>query len=131
MADIVVRQRPLIVGRSCHDNTDGRTTVHPSLLLMGDWYTSNLGDAMLADRMLAEIRATFLSGYKDADDSGHMAIFIRHESEGRLHCEVRLYFTPATSVIAIAFDATRCTRPATDGLALLCGQEAAWSLWPP
>jgi len=98
---------------------------------MRDWYTRNLGDAMLADPMLAEIRAAFLSGYNNTDPSGQRAIFIRHESEGRLQCEVRLYFTPSASVTAMAFDATRCSRPSTVGLDLLCGHEAAWTLLPP
>ena len=86
------------------------------------WYTCNLGDAMLAGEALEEIRAAFASRANAAAD---MAVFIRHESEGRLHCEVHVYFSPAAVDVAAAFDARACTKPSAQGLGLLAGSEAA------
>jgi hypothetical protein len=57
-----------------------------------------------------------------------MAVFTRLESEGRLHCEVIAYFSPAAGQLAQAFDAQACARPARAGLGLLAGDDAAWSV---
>ena len=70
------------------------------------WFTKNLGDAMLVHPALEQLQELFrqtygLNGY--ADDT---ALFTRHESEGRLHCEVNVYFSPATFSIATAVNAT-------------------------
>ena len=56
-----------------------------------------------------------------------MAVFTRPESEGRLHCEIMAYFSPAASYIAEAFDAEPCEKPVRSGLALLSGDEECWS----
>ena len=89
------------------------------------WYTCNLGDAMLAGEALEEIRAAFASRANRAEAAADMAVFIRHESEGRLHCEVHVYFSPAAVDVAAAFDARACTKPSAQGLGLLAGSEAA------
>ena len=94
---------------------------------MGVWFTKNLGDATLAWEPLDRIRELFLSAYEKADGSKEMAVFIRHESEGRLHCEVKAYFSPASGVVARAVDAEPCARPSPDGLSLLAGSEDSWS----
>jgi hypothetical protein len=57
-----------------------------------------------------------------------MAVFTRHESEGRLHCEVMAYFSPSASEAAEAFDGQPCAKPARAGLGLLAGDEESWSL---
>jgi hypothetical protein len=95
---------------------------------MGDWYSKNLGDAMLAGQTLAEIRTAFLSGNKVTKKGDQVAVFIRHRSES-LHCEAWVYFSPAASEIAKAFNATRCSMPFTEGLDLLTGENDAWSLF--
>lgn len=92
------------------------------------WFTKNLGDAMLAHNTLEQIQRLFsetygLNGY--AEDT---AIFIRHESEGRLHCEVKVYFSPATVSIAKAINATPCKKPIPTDLGLLVGSDASWSI---
>jgi hypothetical protein len=95
------------------------------------WYTCNLGDAMLAGESLDQIRAAFLSVNKHRHASGERAIFVRHESEGRLHCEVRVYFSPAAAGVAKVFGAAACTKPSAHDLGLLAGPEAAWkTLFP-
>ena len=44
-------------------------------------------------------------------EPSEMAVFTRPESEGRLHCEVVAYFSPAAGEVAKAFDAIPCGRP--------------------
>lgn len=95
---------------------------------MNCWFTKNLGDAMLAGEALEHIKEFFLLEYGTDNNSKKQAIFIRHESEGRLHCEVKAYFSPATSVVAWAVNATPCNRPCADGLSLLAGSEEAKSI---
>jgi len=95
------------------------------------WHTCNLGDAMLAGEVLDEIRASCLSASKRGDKPGDMAVFVRHESEGRLHCEVHVYFSPAAADVAKAFGATACAKPLPHDLGLLAGPDAAWqALFP-
>jgi hypothetical protein len=90
------------------------------------WFTKNLGDAMLAGDALAQLEALFLSTYGESVHSDRIGVFIRHESEGHLHCEVKAYFSPDTVNLAKTLDADPCTRPSRDGLSLLAGSEAAW-----
>jgi len=93
---------------------------------MNVWFTKNLGDAMLAGDLLDQIQDAYRQAYEKSGGSGEMAVFIRHESEGRLHCEIRAYFSPASVNVASAVDAEPCARPAPDGLSLLVGPEESW-----
>jgi hypothetical protein len=95
---------------------------------MSTWFTSHLGDAMLVGESLDQIEAFFSAECKKAGDSGEMAVFIRHESEGRLHCEVKVYFSPATAIVAEAVCAVPCKKPSPVDLGLLCGSEESWSV---
>ena len=95
---------------------------------MSEWFTSNLGDAMLAGEALEHIKTLFMSAYAKSNGSNEMAIFVRHESEGRLHCEVLVYFSPATAHVAEAVGALACNKPTPLGLGLLAGSEDAWSI---
>lgn len=95
---------------------------------MSVWFSKNLGDAMLAGEPLEQIKTVFLSAYERAENADEMALFFRHESEGRLHCEVKVYFTPASAFVAQAVDAIPCSKPSPDGLDLLAGSEASWSV---
>jgi len=94
------------------------------------WFTSNLGDAMLAAEALERIRSS-LPLSRAVPGAGDMAVFVRHESEGRLHCEVRVYFSPAAAALASAVGAVACARPSASDLGLLAGPETAWqTLFP-
>lgn len=64
------------------------------------WFTKNCGDAMLAGEELEKIKAIFMSVYGKTDIPKEAAVFIRHESEGRLHCEVHAYFSPDAAIVA-------------------------------
>ena len=94
---------------------------------MSVWWSKNLGDGVLAWQPLGEIEDRFALEQAKAGDSGDMAVFVRHESDGRLHCEVVVYFSPAAAAVANAFDAVCCERPSAHGLGLLAGSQAAWS----
>lgn len=76
----------------------------------------------------AEIEAAFMAAFAAADRPPEMAVFTRPESEGRLHCEIMAYFSPAAQEVAEAFDAEPCGKPARAGLGLLAGEEACWSV---
>lgn len=89
------------------------------------WHSLSLGDGMTADEPSEEIRAAFLEAYKSTE-AADIAVFTRSESEGRLHCEVIAYFSPAASALAEAFDAEPCQRPERSGLTLLIGSDQSW-----
>lgn len=82
---------------------------------------------MLAWEALDEIEALFKSRYATFENFKDLAVFSRHESEGRLHCEVMVYFSPATDVLAKEIKARPCQRPAPSGLSLLAGSGESWA----
>ncbi|RJP48334.1 MAG: hypothetical protein C4557_13090 [Anaerolineaceae bacterium] len=95
------------------------------------WHSLPLGDGIMADEPSNEICAMFEEMFASAGEPADMAVFTRHESEGRLHCEVIAYFSPSASGVAKRFDAEPCSRPARSGLGLLAGNEEAWvALFP-
>ena len=85
------------------------------------WYSLHLGDAMMAsvelDRALARLVAL--------DPEETVPAFSRHESEGRLHCELVLYLPPSAAVLADALHASPCITPAYYGLSQVRGTEGA------
>ena len=93
---------------------------------MNTWYSVGLGDGMMSAMPSAEIEELFQSLYVAAGGLIDMAVFTRSESEGRLHCEVIAYFSPAASEVAQAFDAEPCLVPVRSGLGLLAGDPACW-----
>jgi hypothetical protein len=95
---------------------------------MENWFTINLGDALIAEQYLEQIKKLFYSKYRDADEPEEMAVFLRHESEGRIHCEACVYFSPAAASLAKAMEAVPCNKPANEGLSLLAGSESAWRI---
>jgi hypothetical protein len=86
---------------------------------------------MLASEPLAQLEELFLSAYTEAGSPSEMAALMRHESEGRLHCEVVVYFSPAAALVARQLNAKPCPRPSPDGLSPLVGAGNSWmSLFP-
>lgn len=94
---------------------------------MDDWYSVSLGDGMMASMPSDEIQSAFGRLFPDGAIPSDAAVFTRLESEGRLHCEMIAYFSPAAKEIAEMFDAQPCEKPARAGLGLLAGDERAWS----
>ncbi len=95
---------------------------------MEKWYSLSLGDGIMAGMPSAEIEKAFSRAFTAAGEPPGMAVFTRPESEGRLHCEVFAYFSPAAEAVAKAFDADPCEKPARAGLGLLAGDGRAWSV---
>jgi|SRR5829696_502254 len=95
---------------------------------METWYSMSLGDGMMAAVPSAEIEEQFQRSFIAAGRPVDMAVFTRSESEGRLHCEVIAYFSPAASKVAQAVDAEPCDAPARTGLGLLAGDPGCWSM---
>ena len=93
---------------------------------MRNWFLKNLGDAMLAGDQQDRIKQLFLSANSDANSPKEMAAFIRHESEGRLHCEVKIYFSPMSIAVAREVNAEPCEKPSPDGLSILAGSQDSW-----
>ncbi len=96
---------------------------------MSTWFCKNLGDAMLAHQELSDIATAFSSAYAEKGCSDEMAAFYRHESEGRLQCEAKVYFSPASSRIAQELGAFPCDKPTRYGLALLAGSPSAFMVF--
>lgn len=94
--------------------------------MIRNWFTKNLGDAMMAGTSLDSIRELFQVAHEKAGYSHEMAVFIRHESAGQLHCEVKVYFSPATRIVAETVAALPCEQPSTVDLGLLAGSEESW-----
>lgn len=88
---------------------------------VSSWFVCNLGDAMLAQDALADIRRRIDAACSEATRPGDAAAYIRHVSEGRLHCEVLVYFSPGAAAVARECGALPCAPPARDGLDLLAG----------
>ena len=95
---------------------------------MDSWYVLNLGDGIMATTPSDQIRDRFLQIFAGAGDPPEMAVFKRFESEGRLHCEVIAYFSPAAVRMAEEFDAQPCVKPERTGLGLLAGDARSWSV---
>jgi hypothetical protein len=93
---------------------------------MTGWFAKNLGDAMLATEALDQIQSSYAAIYQGAESRQGAAVFIRHESEGRLHCEVMAYFSPGAFRLAEALDAVPCRRPAPGDLSLHAGPGDCW-----
>jgi hypothetical protein len=93
---------------------------------MTGWFAKNLGDAMLAGDSLDRIEAAYSSLYGRDDSHQDVAVFIRHESEGRLHCEEMAYFSPNSFLLAAALDTAPCKRPSKHDLSLHVGPGDSW-----
>jgi hypothetical protein len=76
---------------------------------------------MLASETLARIENKFIEYHRISGKPSDMALYVRHESEGRLHCEVIIYLSPASSELAREIDARACEKPSMTGLGLLAG----------
>ncbi len=95
---------------------------------MDTWYSKELGDAIMASMPSDEIEEVFQQLFVAAGKPINMAVFTRQESEGRLHCEVTAYFSPAAKEVANAFDTQPCEKPTHQDLGLLAGDKLSWSV---
>jgi hypothetical protein len=88
---------------------------------MSSWFSKNLGDAMLAGEDLAYIEKLFSTRYARLGQPKDMALYIRHESKGQLHCEVVVYLSPLSVDVAREIEADSCEKPLPLDLGLLAG----------
>ena len=86
---------------------------------------------MLAYLELDHIRDVCTTVFQQSNKSDEIAVFSRHESEGRLQCELKVFFTPGLADIAKTLGATPCEQPSKYGMSLLVGSPAAWSIFFP
>lgn len=90
------------------------------------WFSKQLGDGVWAYSLTDQIRDSFQPLFVLAGRPVDMAVFTRHESEGRLHCEVVAYFSPAAATVAHVLNARPCGQPARGDLDLLAGDAGCW-----
>lgn len=95
---------------------------------MKTWFKVNLGDAMFASDKLSQIEKMILAEHQKTNHAKEIATFIRHESEGCLHCQVMIYFSPKSSLVAKAFNATSCAKPSNIDLSLFVGCKKSWQI---
>ncbi len=95
---------------------------------MDSWFLKNLGDALMAFDEQAQLETLFNDAYQQAGCPEDMTAFVRHESDGRLHCEVKVYFPPNTAVLAQSLGAVACPKPSPEGLGILAGSADPWHL---
>lgn len=95
---------------------------------MNTWFSKSLGDAMYGDTSLEKLGAYVKQALARAGDPPDMAVFTRLESEGRLHCELVVYFSPAARQAAEIFESEPCEKPVRAGLDLFAGNPACWSM---
>src|SRR6185436_7267139 len=96
--------------------------------MMSTWFSKELGDAITACTSSAQIKEAFLPLFTASEKPLEMAVFTKTESEGRLHCDVTAYFSPAAAEIAQIFGAQPCEQPPRDRLDLLVGDPGCWSI---
>ncbi|HSL45627.1 MAG TPA: hypothetical protein VK897_19490 [Anaerolineales bacterium] len=96
---------------------------------MDTWFSKSLGDAIYGGDLYLEdfVHPSFLQAFKREGEPSNMAVFTRLESEGRLHCDLVIYFSPAAHEVADLCGAEPCDKPAQVGLKLFAGDERAWS----
>lgn len=75
---------------------------------MHTWFAKQPGDGVLAYAPKYQIQDMFPALFAAAGRPATMAIFTRHELNGRLQCEVEDYFSPAAEALALQLDAQAC-----------------------
>lgn len=83
------------------------------------WYRLEIGDAVLAEEELAEIRCQGETEFERAGRPSGWSVYLAHVS-GNLHCRAHIYFSPAAGQLARRLGARPCNAP-PEGLELLAG----------
>jgi hypothetical protein len=95
---------------------------------MWTWFSKQLGDGILAYAPKDQIQEMFPALFAAAGRPADMAVFTRHELEGRLQCEVVAYFSPGAEALARQLDAQACEKPSRAELDLLAGEPGCWTV---
>ena len=67
---------------------------------MQTWFSQPLGDGVMAFEPKEALREQFEQWFEAEGQPVDMAVFVRHESEGRLQCQAIAYFSPAAAAFA-------------------------------
>lgn len=95
---------------------------------MKSWFVINLGDAMLAYDERDRIAQRLTSAHLSAGSPPQMAAFVRHESAGHLHCELKIYLSPDFEAVTHEVRAKPCDKPSPHDLGLFVGSQKSWPL---
>lgn len=79
---------------------------------MAHWYRLELGDAQTGFLACQELSVRAEAAFRAADCPALWNMYSRHENEGRLHCVLCVYFSPAAADFARELGANRCAAPA-------------------
>lgn len=93
---------------------------------MPSWFRVNLGDAMLANEALSDLKTYLSHVYEVAGKPESMLAIYRHESAG-LHCNLIAYLTTELQSAAMLEDALSCNIPPLSDSGFLAGDEARMS----
>lgn len=85
------------------------------------WYRLELGDALLAEAELDDIRRRCKRAFERIGAPPGWAVYRVHVS-GNLHCKAQLFFSPAAAELARRMGAQCCGMP-PKGMHLLAGDE--------
>lgn len=83
---------------------------------------------MFASDPLEDLTQSFILAVESAGAPQEMAAFYRHESDGSLHCSVKVYFSPAAAEFAHSVGAKPCLCPSVYGLCPIADSEQAIAL---
>jgi hypothetical protein len=89
---------------------------------MSGWYVVNLGDALLSQSMLSELKLQLTQVYEREGKPGDLVALYRHESQG-LHCDIKIYLTAEFQRVAKLPDAVSCTEPGYSDTGFLAGNS--------
>jgi hypothetical protein len=92
------------------------------------WLAKNMGDAMPPWDSLDRIETLHTSLHGVVDGRREISVFIRHESDGRLHCKVMPCFSPDAFLLATALDAVPYSRPSKHDLSLHVDPGDCWQM---
>lgn len=89
---------------------------------MTQWYSINMGDALLAQPRLSELEHHLTELYEQADERAHLAACYRHENHG-MHCHLVVFITAGFQALARLEGATRCNPPDPADISFLAGDQ--------
>jgi hypothetical protein len=93
---------------------------------METWHCKTLGNGATAFAPSRRIQEMFLPLYTASGQPSDMAVFTRSEAN-----EVKAYFSPRASRLAIFFGATPCEKPLGERIGLLVGDARCWTIFFP
>lgn len=85
------------------------------------WYRLELGPADFADNERISVSKAVEQAWHDAGRPAGLTAYYRHESEGRLHCTLVVYFHPTAEAVAKRLGARPCPDPGPWDLGHLAG----------